>query len=459
MSVREYVTPRVSISIDDTKLIAPSVGQPNIVIVVGTSQWGPLDTVTEISTLTEARTYFKGDVSAGTDVTLPKALQLLFGNGASNVKVFRIDAAAGAAVKATKNFLKTATPVLQFDGKYYGEHGNNITVTITTNGAGRDVVVSDGYISEQVIGAATNAAIVSGFANSNLVTVTQLTADLVDAITATNLASGANGAGTANGDYTTALATLETVVGDIIVLAGQTDAALHASLKTHCESMALNNKPRISFVGSAVGTSVATASAAATTLASDRVIYSYPGIKMLNEAGTEITVSAGYGAAAIAGMVASRDVNISITNKQILGITGLESTLNDANLKTLINAHALPLAEGRIGGFVPIKDITTSTNAAFSILTTRRIVDYVINNTILIGEQFIGRLNLPATRGALKGVIDSFMTVSERNNIVEDFTIDVVASRADEILGICIVNLKLLPVFSIYYIDVNLELA
>jgi len=458
---RQYVVPRVSTIVHTEGIEKPVIGATGIVGVIGSAQWGPIDEVVSLSSFADALKTFQDD---DTGLTLIKALELIFANGASQVKILRIehgDTDTGA-VAATKNFVNGVTDVIQVDGKYKGAYGNNISVTITANavdGDTRDVLISDGTKSETIIGAVTNAEIVAYYnANSELVTLTALDTPVVAAITETNLISGSNGSTPTTTNYSTGLSSFETEEMNIVVCAGQSDATVHTAIKTHCNLMAENGKPRIGIVGSAASTSISDNKTNAAALGSDRIVYVAPGIKMTDRlTSTEVTRAPAYTAAAVAGLIANNDVNISITRKPIQGITGLETEYNDSEIYDLTTYRVLTI--GKYNGYSPVKDITTSTTSAWDFITTRRIVDYIVVVTESIGQGFIGRLNMSHIRLAMAAVIDAFMKTSKDNNIINDYSIDVTATRAQELAGICKVSLGVQPVFSIYFIDADIFLS
>lgn len=465
MGVREYIVPRVSISVDETGLIRTTVGQPNIVGIVGTADWGPLDTVTELGSLSEARNVFGTDA---TSCTLIRGLEGLFANGAVNVKAIRVDETGTPAAASTKDFADSSpTDIITFTAIYKGTYGDNITVQITNNTTTVDITITDGIITETYSNLASVDAIVTAVANSQLATAAAIgtPATLPATITATNLTGGANGTGTASSDYTDTLTTWETTEVDVLVMAGQTDAATHSALKTHCINMseADTPKPRIGFVGNAVDT-VATIQSAAETLDSNRIIYCSPGYKRTTSSGTEESLSGGYTACVFAGMVVSRNVNESTTNKPVLGINSFTTEYTNTNLRSLISSGVM--AGRKFKTYEIAKDITTETTGAFINIPVRREVDFIIAAVRDIGREYIGRLNISSVRKALEGSIDAFLTQTARNNIINEFdengnlaySVNVYASRDDQIAGIANVSIRLQPVFSIYYIDVDIRL-
>lgn len=452
----ERILPGVYVNTHEEGLITTQPGAVNVIGIIGTANWGPINEVVTIGSFAEAVEYFKTD-EAG--LTLIKALELAYANGATTVRVVRI--ASTSAAKATKNLLSGSTPVIKLDAKHKGSYGNNISVTVTANAgtpANRDVKITDGVVVETYINKSSNTEIADAInAQSVLVDATVLeTTPLVDATSETFLTGGDSGSGVTNADYVNGLTFLETVDVNIVNLAGQSDNALMASLEAHCQNMALVRRDRIGVGGSSLGENLS--SIFARTVKSDRFVFVAPGVKVVDRiTGEEVTRAGAYAAAAICGMLASRDVQVSLTNKTLSGVSDVETAYSDANLKDLITNNVLAIKKKN--GIRVAKAITTSTNTAWTQITTRRIVDYVKAGTYSAGDQFIGLLNNPRVRSALKGVLDAFLNDLYLNEILVGYSVDVYATRADEIAGVCKVTMNIQPVFSIDYIQVDIYLS
>jgi hypothetical protein len=97
-------------------------------------------------------------------------------------------------------------------------------------------------------------------------------------------------------------------------------------------------------------------------------------------------------------------------------------------------------------------------NGPFSQITTRRIVDFAKAGIRQAADPFIGRLNNQRVRKALQGAIDGFLTSMVLDEALTAYTLEVTATRADEIAGRAIVNALLQPTFSIDFIAVTLVL-
>lgn len=191
--------------------------------------------------------------------------------------------------------------------------------------------------------------------------------------------------------------------------------------------------------------------------ANKRFIMCAPGIYAYDTAArTEVALPGNYTAAAVAGLIASLAPQASPTNKVLSAVGKLTTKYGYGELKTLLQANVLTL-ENRQGVRV-VRGLTTE-GEAFSQITTRRIVDYAKAGIRQVSNPFIGKLNNERVRKALQGAVDNFLTTMVVDEALTGYSLEVKASRADEIAGRCIVNVAMQPTFSIDYIRVTLALS
>jgi hypothetical protein len=188
-----------------------------------------------------------------------------------------------------------------------------------------------------------------------------------------------------------------------------------------------------------------------------RLIYVAPGIKAIDTAsGRLVTLPASYTAAAVAGRLSSLDPQQSLTNKPI-NVLGLSCNYNGTELEQFLLGRVLAL-ESRSGATRVVRGITTSTDTAWSQITTRRIVDYARFGVRASANPFIGKLNNARVRQAMKGSVNSFLADMVDREMLISYDLDVTATRDQEIRGIAQITLVLRPVFSIDYIRVLMYL-
>jgi hypothetical protein len=248
----------------------------------------------------------------------------------------------------------------------------------------------------------------------------------------------------------------------IIVAAGRDDS-FGDELDAHCQNASTDaiKRDRIAVVGTGNLGNDASASLNKVTdhtLASDRVILVAPGIKVTDNAAEppkEVTLPGAYAAAAVAGLLSSLPPHFSPTNKT-LRVGGLEHRYTDAGLAQLVKSRVLALEQRQ--GFRIVKGITTSTNTAWTQITTRRIVDYAKYGVRSAANSYIGLLNNDRVRGALRATINSFLAQMVTDEKLVSYELNVTATREQERQGIVQVTMTLRPTFSIDYIQVTMFL-
>jgi Phage tail sheath C-terminal domain/Phage tail sheath protein subtilisin-like domain len=271
---------------------------------------------------------------------------------------------------------------------------------------------------------------------------------------ATRFGSGSNTAGS-NGTDTSAqswadgLATIENMLINIVVLAGQRSGALGPTLLAHLNTTAETEHERIGVIG-APGETMATF--LLNSVVSDRVVVVAPNI--LDSDGNSL--GTGYTAAAVAGLISSLPVQGSLTN-QVVNVAGLATKFNRGEEEQLIRANILALVDKE--GFRIAKGITTSgEGTAFAAIPTRRIVDYAKYGVRSAANSYLGKLNNDRVRAALKATLDAFLTRMVQSEALTGYQLEVTATRAQEIAGAVQVTMTLQPTFSIEYIQVTMIL-
>ena len=269
------------------------------------------------------------------------------------------------------------------------------------------------------------------------------------------LDGGDDGATADSGAYAASLALLDPEPVNIVTLAGRAFADAIDTLKGHVDAAESAGRDRIGVIGADSNNSDAVA-ANADAVASGRMILVAPGIKVLDQTlGRPVTLPAAYAAAAAAGLIASLAVHVSPTNKS-LAVSGLAVDYNDGELKKLITARVMVLEKR--SGFRIVKGITTD-DSAFRQVSVRRIVDYAKAGTRIGSLPYIGRLNNSRVRGALKATLNGFLSDMVLNEALIGFTLDVSATREQEIAGTAVVTMSLQPTFSIDFVKVIMNLA
>lgn len=549
-TITEMIIPGTYIEVRSEGLIGVAGVATGNIGIVGTAAKGPVDEVVILSSYTDARDTFGSydgwvDGSAS-ELTLVRALQQAFSNGASTVYAVRTGAAEAAGIT-----LSDATgAVLRLVGKTPGTWAREISVSVRAAddhgfvearrqdvGAGalqplhlrivssprnavRIVRAASGRISSLVLAISGNVArgrravvdpatgVMSFHASDAPVSGDVLVAryavdrafcrridikyrnltesyNAVDAIDIAHdigassqlvdvlieaggdarvpdvtaepllLDGGDDGATADSADYALSLALLDPEPVNIVTLAGRAFADAIDTLKGHVDAAESAGRDRIGVIG-ADGDNSDVVAANADAVASGRMILVAPGIKVLDQAlGRPVSLPAAYAAAAVAGLIASLAVQVSPTNKS-LAVAGLSTDYNDGELKKLITARVMVLEKR--SGFRIVKGITTD-DTAFRQVSVRRIVDYAKAGTRIGSLPYIGRLNNSRVRGALKATLNGFLSDMVLNEALIGFTLDVSATREQEIAGTAVVTMSLQPTFSIDFVKVIMNLA
>lgn len=195
----------------------------------------------------------------------------------------------------------------------------------------------------------------------------------------------------------------------------------------------------------------------AQVVANDRLILVAPGIQAFDAAaGEPVDLPGTYAAAAVAGLLSTLSPQVSPTNKVLPGVTRLSQRFSYAQTVQLLNAGVLVLEQRQ--GVRVVRGITTE-GEAFRQITTRRITDFAKAGLRNIGNQFVGKLNNQRVRKALQGAMDGFLTTMVLDEQLTSYTLEVTATRQDEIAGRAMVNCVLQPTFSIDFVAVTMVLA
>lgn len=274
----------------------------------------------------------------------------------------------------------------------------------------------------------------------------------------TNNQPGSDGAGAGAVDYQTGLEKLLNEDVHIVVAAGMSAADIADKLLSHVQNASTDKmrRDRIAVVGSDEADDTA-AKIAGHDVASDRIVFVGPGVRVTDAAsGKKVTLPGAYAAAGVAGMLSARSPHVSLTNKVFAGVETVVPRFSPPELEQLVQARVLAL-ESR-NGIRVVKGITTD-DGAFKQITTRRIVDYAKAGVRSASQPFIGLLNNDRVRKSLKGSINGFLAGMVDDEMLVAYELDVTATRDEEIRGIARVTMSVQPTFSIDFIKVTMFLG
>ena len=255
-------------------------------------------------------------------------------------------------------------------------------------------------------------------------------------------------------DYDTAFA--EVIKEDVqILVAPELDTATAmAVLPPILESSENNSQDLIAVIG-ADGADAA--AIAGQTITNDRVILAAPGYVVPDPANPTVSVAlpGNFMAGPVAGLISTLAPHASPTNKSLPSVTQLTQRFSYGERVNLTNNRIFTLEQRQ--GVRVVRGLTTD-DGGFTQVTTRRIVDFAKSGIRKVSNPFVGRLNNVRVRAALQGAIDGFLTTMLVDEQLTNYSIEVTATRQDEINGRAIVNALLQPTFSIDFVAVTLVL-
>jgi hypothetical protein len=440
-------------SINTTALIVPDAyiqvvppqtallnGVPtNILGVVGTAQWGPVNAPTIVGSMQDYATNFGAIQNRKYDMGTQVAAAVL--QGASNFRCVRVtdgtDTAASVAVQ---------TNCITFTSKYTGSLGNNAVVTLAAGSAANTWRVSVGMpgfvsevfdnIGEGLTGGPLWAAIAGAINNgvsglrgpSALVTATAGAGTTTPTAASFTLSGGTDGAGVA----ATALVGQDTIPRSGMYALRNTGASVAfladcdtSSTWTTQVSFGLSEGIYMIGVGPS-SDSISNAVSVKGTAGIDSYafkllfgdwIYFADGVNGV----TRLISPQGF----VAGKLSNLSPEQSSLNKQLYGIVGTQSSYTNkiysaAELQALGQAGIDLICNPVPGGkyFGARFGHNSSSNAVINGDNYTRLTNYIAYTLNAGMGQYIGQLQSTTTRAQAKATIDNFLSNMEQQNMI-----------------------------------------
>lgn len=479
-TIGEMILPGTYIDVRAEGLIGVGGISTGNVGVVGTASRGPLNEVKLLGSYAEALdTFGSYDAWPTTGPTtgalsLTRALEQAFAGGASTVYAVRVANVVGTLPSTTWNATADVggadTAVFSLTAKTPGTWGNSIQITVTTfKNAPADpadnrtrMQLALGRVKEEFTAATAAELAAAVTAGSTLVTAgTVAPADVarfVNKVSApTNVSS--NGNPPTNTEFAAGLALLANQPVNIVVVAGANANDNAAPVLAHLEATENDGRERLAVLGASSDDPATIGGADATKVSSGRVLLVAPGIvaddaAKAGQANPQSRLPAAYTAALVAGRLASVAPHVSLTNKD-LPVGDLTTEYTRAQQKALLGHRVLALKKEL--GIRVLKGISTDTGA-FKQISVRRIVDYAKAGVRIGANPYIGRLNNSRVRAALQATLDGFLSGMVLDEMLTTYTLQVTATRQQEINGIALVTLTMQPTFSIDFVKVIMNL-
>jgi len=473
-SIGEMILPGTYIDVRAEGLIGVSGIATGNVGIVGTANRGPLNQVVVLGSYSEALDTF-GSYDRWPDKVLdqPKALSLtrtleqLFTGGASSVYAVRVANVAGQLASTTWSVTAVVaavdTEVFKLSAKTPGTWANAVVATLTTSlGQPATLTLVLGRRKEEFTGA-TAAELASAVNDGSALVDASLPAEAVAGLKPDKIQNPttvpSDGEPATDTQYKAGLDLLADQPVNIVVVAG-TDAKSSAGVVIgHLEGTENDGKERIAVLGVSSNEVAKIISDDASKVGSGRVVLVAPGISASDaaragERNTSVVLPASYAAAVVAGRLSALAPHVSLTNKDV-AVDSLSVDYTRAQQKLLLLNRTLVLQKNL--GIRVLKGNSTDVGP-FRQISVRRIVDYAKAGVRIGSNPYIGRLNNARVRAALKATLDGFLSGMVVDEMLTAYTLEVLATRQEEINGIARVVMTLKPTFSIDFVKVIMNL-
>jgi len=459
-TIAEMVMPGTYIEVRAEGLIGAGAIATGNIGVVGTAARGAPNTVRSLGSYSDARdmfgaydTYAKNG-NAPPPLSLVRTLEQVFIGGGQNVFAVRIangdPATASAQVKAATGTGNAFT----LNAIEPGSWANGVKYAVTQDDGDTSPfkLTLTGPRSKETYVGVDAAELANALAGSRLVTVSgKASAGTKLKIAEGTIDGGTDGANVTSKEIQAGLAALESWPVNIVLVAGVgADTAL-ASLQSHLEQTQDEGRERIAILGAP---SSDPAQLAANMPSDGRIVFVAPGLRVTDTDGQTRALPPAYTAALVAGRLSTIAPQVSLTNKTLPVEDLDDDKFTSTAYQTLLQKNVLLVR--RKFGFQIVKGITTDTGA-FKQISVRRIVDFAKAGVRAGADAYIGRLNNVRVRAALKATLDGFLSQMVLDEMLVGYTLDVSATREQEVNGICTVTMTLLPTFSIDYIRVTIN--
>ncbi len=415
----------------------------NGVIVCGETLKGPVDVAVQVGSEQEFEDIFGHYTRPNSSTVVNKVRQFLLKKPFANPLVI-VRAAAAAAAIAEKDFVATATPIINIAASSAGAWGADLTAAISaaTDADANHFNLTIAYRGKSILypnldttTGNNNLLATIGNDNSVLVTVTKLADGRPDNVAATALTDTAGSDGTiADSDYTASGRALD--VGaiypgvSVLATAERCTAAVKAAIKVLADAAV----DRMFMMWSGThGDSVATVVADVASYRSDRIVYTYNSPYIIDpEFGTEVRVPPH---SFMASIFSQTDVNWSVasrrTTKSTGGISRLTVALTRANLISLKAAGICALEQLK-DGFRFRSPVTTSLTSGLTEIARRRCADFLQLSVAERLQDYVEEEDTETVNAAILGEIDAFCAdLRDQERVIKDYSILGEATRVD----------------------------
>ncbi|MET0396006.1 MAG: phage tail sheath C-terminal domain-containing protein [Longimicrobiaceae bacterium] len=472
-TIGEMIIPGTYIEVRSEGLIGVSgIGTGNVG-VVGTANRGPVDQVRVLGSYAEAlETFGSYDAWPAVPADVPKALTLVraleqaFRGGANTVYAVRVADTGDAAMASTTWVVQTgaAKDAFTLTATSPGTWANAVQARLETEGSpatSATLTLTLGRVKESFSAATAEALAAQVNEGSRFVAAGAVAAaekSKVPSGVAAPTAVTTDGSPIGTAQLAGGLALLANQPVNIVVAGGFDAKTAAGTVLAHLEATENDGRERIAVLGASTDTPADIISNDSSKGSNPRLVLVAPGIVADDAARTganrRVRLPAPYAAALVAGKMSTLAPHVSLTNKDVPA-DGLTREYTRAEQKQLLGSQVMVLVPNL--GIRVLKGITTDTGA-FRQVSVRRVVDYAKAGVRLGSNPYIGRLNNVRVRAALKATLDGFLSGMVLDEMLTGYTLDVSATRAQEITGQAVVTMTLQPTFSIDFVKVIMNL-
>ena len=443
------IIPGVEIQV--IKEIVPQQLNPSgVVALIGTTEKGEALVPTPVSGYAE----FADKFGTSEKFSVTRDAKQAFQNGVFQIVVVPIVGQNGSKASLLLKDRKGKDTVL-LTAKSSGEEGNKLLVKVEETGDAVRVSVSDGANIEIFDGmnmtSASDSYLVDSINKRSALVVAEDQHSTAKVPNNNPVAMDGSLSGGVTGmvskaDYEAALDKLEGEPDvDIVAAPDVIDPEIHALIEAHCLKMSIDAKNRLGLGAVKKGETIKDICTRTSTLASDRFVLVAPSGCL----------------GAVAGLISRLNYYESPTFKVISGLSKLEKNYTPSEQMELLKAGIVPLEAQKGRGIVLVKGISTSKEQ----ISVTRIADHAVRGVKGVSDLFIGTLNSPTGRAALKGKIVEFLSRMESEGALvpstdgkePPFLVDVYSSELDFAQGIVRVNIAVRPVRAMDYIYATIK--
>lgn len=390
--------------------------------------------------------------------SLTRDVKLAFYNGVFEVFVTRVEGAGGKTASIVLKGTKKRD-ILKLESKMPGASGNSVRVEVDKGSLDNTFMMrithgdrSEFFDTLKMDPGSDGYAVNTVNSRSALVRADDLKPTSIDVMESNPLPidvrlDGGTSAVPKVEDWEKALEGLEGEPDiDAVYAADCDDPKIHALVSAHCQNMSMDAKNRIGVGTVGRNESIKDIVARAQGVKSDRFVLVAP-----------------YGiAGAVVGLMSRLRYYESPTFKPIQGLAPGDIWVPPmrryypSEIMELLKAGVLPVDLHRERGIIAVKGITTTKEQ----ISVTRIADRAVRGVKNVSDNFIGTLNSPGGRLALKQKLTEFLTAMEKEGALVPstdlknpaFLTDVYSSQMDFAQGIVRVDIAVRPVRAMDYI-------